>query len=82
MRLLNGMAWLLLLVSTAWVLTDPSFESGVAVIAAFSGLAATFFKKRNTDDDARGQHQKVSGRSSGIQAGRDVKIRAEREGDD
>lgn len=82
MRLFKGLTWLLLLVSAAWVFMDPSFESGIAVIVALSGLVAVYIKEKKAANVTPVQHQRVSGASSGIQAGRDVNIRSGRDTDE
>lgn len=82
MRLFKGLAWLLLLVSGIWVFVDQSFEAVVAVIVALSGLVAAYIKEKKSSNVTSGQHQQVSGGSSGIQAGRDVSIRTGRNADE
>lgn len=82
MRLFKGLAWLLLLVSATWGFVDRSFEAVVAVIVALSGLLAAYIKDKKASNVTSGQHQQVSGGSSGIQAGRNVNIRTGRDGDD
>ncbi|WP_433851270.1 hypothetical protein [Stenotrophomonas nitritireducens] len=82
MRLFKGLAWLLLLVSAAWAFVDQSFEAVVAVIVALSGLVAAYLKDKKASNVTSGQHQQISGGSSGIQAGRNVNIRTGRGDDD
>lgn len=74
MRLVAILASVLaLLLSLAWLVYKPAFDSGVAVAASFAALVSSFFLKRQRDTD--GQSQSVSGSSVGIQAGRDSTIR-------
>ncbi len=61
------------LLSLAWVIDKPAFDSGVALAAALAALFSSFFLKR--DPKATGQTQEVSGASVGIQAGRDANVR-------
>jgi hypothetical protein len=64
---------LALLLSLAWLVYNPGFDSGVAVAAALAALISSFFLKRERQTGS--QVQDVSGSSVGIQAGRDAKVR-------
>jgi hypothetical protein len=61
-----------LLLSTAWVIYKPGFDSAVAVAAALAALLSAFFLKKS--DTPPMQKQDVSGGGVGIQAGRDAKV--------
>jgi membrane protein implicated in regulation of membrane protease activity len=73
MTVLVVLAVMALAASVAWLVAAPSFEPAIAVITALSGLIALLIARRRKAT-GRGQHQNVSGRSVGIQAGRDVNI--------
>lgn len=60
------------LLSIAWVIYKPGLDSAAAVAAAVTALLSTFFLKNN--ETTSKQVQDVSGRSVGIQAGRDAKV--------
>ena len=78
---LKVLAGVSLVGAIAWVLVDPGFEPGLAVLGSASallGLFVTAKKKRSTSS----QEQVVSGRSTGIQAGGDVSIGSPRRKDD
>jgi hypothetical protein len=64
---------LVLLLSLAWLVYKPGFDSGVAVTAALAALFSSFFLKRERQEGK--QAQQVSESSVGIQAGRDVNVR-------
>lgn len=61
-----------LLLAFAWLITSPAYDSAVACAAAFAALLSSFFIKR--EEKSKGQTQRVSGSSIGIQAGRDANI--------
>ena len=61
-----------LLLSTAWLIYKPGFDSAVAVAAALAALLSAFFLKKS--DAPPMQKQDVSGGGVGIQAGRDAKV--------
>ncbi|OQW66539.1 MAG: hypothetical protein BVN28_00200 [Nitrospira sp. ST-bin4] len=66
------LAAIALIVSTAWVIANPGFESALAVLGSISALASTFIiGKRRAE---RAQHQSVSQSSVGVQAGGNVSI--------
>ena len=62
-----------LLGAIAWVLVDPGFEPGLAVVGSASALLGLFVADRKKRLESN-QEQVVSGRSVGIQAGGDVNI--------
>jgi hypothetical protein len=62
-----------LLLSLAWLIYKPAFDSAVAVAACAAALFSSFFLKG--ERKAKGQTQHVSGSSVGIQAGRDASVR-------
>ena len=64
---------LALLLSLAWLIYKPGFDSGVAVAAALVALFSSFFLKQVRQSES--QAQRVSGSSVGIQAGRDANVR-------
>lgn len=57
---------LLLLLSLAWLIYQPAFDSAVAVAAALTALLSSFFLKRERKSSGQSQH--VSESSVGIQA--------------
>ncbi len=59
--------------SLAWVIVDPGFESGLAVVGSASAVLGLFVTGRRRRPESS-QKQVVSGRSIGIQAGGDVSI--------
>ena len=73
MRIATQVAALVaLLISIAWVIYKPGLDSSAAVATAVVALLSSFFlKKANAEPK---QVQKISGRSVGIQAGRDAKV--------
>lgn len=74
MRLLAISAFCLaFVVSIAWFTFKPAYDSAAAVAAALAALIASFFLQR--DRSGREQNQQVSGRSVGVQAGRDANVR-------
>ncbi len=73
MRLTAQIASLVaLLLSIAWVIYKPGFDSAVAVAAALAALLSAFFLKKA--DSSPVQKQEVSSGGVGIQAGRDAKV--------
>jgi hypothetical protein len=61
-------------VSIAWIMSSPdSYEPYGSAIGAIVALISSFFLKKAEVGNA--QNQTVSGKSFGIQAGRDVKIK-------
>lgn len=74
MHILRALAWLVLVGSAAWMFYEPGFEPGITLVVAISGLTALYIKGRSRAEASNVQNQNVSGRSSGIQAGRDVRI--------
>lgn len=74
MRLAAILASLFALVlSLAWLYYKPGFDSGVAVAAALAAFVSSFFLKRERQTESQAQH--VSGKSVGIQTGRDANVR-------
>jgi hypothetical protein len=61
-----------LLVTVVWVFYKPGFDSVAAAAAALAALLSSFFVKNEEVEPT--QKQDVSGKSAGIQAGRDVKV--------
>ena len=59
--------------ATAWLVAEPGYESGLALIGATSALVSILLAEKRRTKRAR-QQQSVSGSSLGIQAGRDVHI--------
>ncbi len=70
---LKILAALSLFGSLAWVIVDPGFEPGLAVVGSASAMLGLFVTGRKTSPESR-QEQVVSGGSTGIQAGGDVNI--------
>jgi hypothetical protein len=70
-------ALLTLCVCVIWVYEKPGFDSYAALGAAFVGFIGTFFI---STDQTSGQNQKVSKSGVSIQAGRDVKIHSDKDG--
>lgn len=62
-----------LLGSIAWVIADPGFEPGLAVVGSLSALISAFLMEKRNAQCAQ-QHQSVSQSSIGVQAGGDVNI--------
>lgn len=81
MLYLKILAALSLLGSLAWVIVDPGFEPGLAVVGSASALLGLFVTGRRKRPES-GQEQVVSGRSIGIQAGGDVSIGSTKRKDD
>lgn len=67
------LAAIALLGSIAWVIADPGFEPGLAVVGSLSALVSAFIVEKRKARRAQ-QHQSVSQSSTGIQAGGDVSI--------
>jgi len=60
--------------SIGWVIAEPGFEPGLAVVASISALISeSLIEKRNTRRAQ--QYQSVSKSSVGVQAGRDITIK-------
>jgi hypothetical protein len=62
-----------LLLSLAWLIYRPAFDSACAFSAALAALLSAFFLKRERKGSGQAQH--VSTSSVGIQAGRDANVR-------
>lgn len=60
------------LITIAWVIYKPGLDSAAAVAAAVAALLSTFFLKKDASESKQVQH--VSGKSVGVQAGRDAKV--------
>ncbi len=73
MPYLKILAALSLLGSLAWVIVEPGFEPGLAVVGSASALLGLFVTGRRKRPESS-QEQVVSGKSIGIQAGGDVSI--------
>lgn len=67
------LAAIALLGSIAWVIADPGFEPGLAVVGSLSALVSAFLVEKRNARRAQ-QHQSVSQSSIGVQAGGDVSI--------
>lgn len=78
MHVLKALTWLGLVGSAAWMFYEPGFEPGITFVATICGLIALYIKDRRRAQASNVQDQNVSGRSSGIQAGRDVRIETRR----
>ena len=63
---------LALLLTLAWLIRAPAYDSAAACAAAVAALLSSFFLKR--EQKSAGQAQHVSGSSVGVQAGRDVNV--------
>jgi hypothetical protein len=74
MNWLKGAAWLLLLVSIAWLAYAPAFDSLVTCLAGLCGLLTVYIKEARVRRNSI-QSQSISGGSSGIQVGGDLHIR-------
>jgi hypothetical protein len=73
MAYVKVLAVIALLGSIGWVIVDPGFEPGLAVVGSISALVSAFLvEKRNAS--RREQRQSVSNSSIGVQAGGDVNI--------
>jgi hypothetical protein len=73
MAYVKVLAVIALLGSIGWVIVDPGFEPGLAVVGSISALVSAFLvEKRNAS--RRDQRQSVSNSSIGVQAGGDVNI--------
>jgi hypothetical protein len=70
---LKIIATIALIVSIAWVIAKPSFESALAVAVSMSALVSAFLIQKRTSKRTQ-QNQSISKSSIGIQAGRDVII--------
>lgn len=78
MFLLKLLAWIVLIASLAWLVYDPDFEPAIACLVALGSLIALFIKERKNANASASQNQKVSGGSTGIQAGGNVHISSKR----
>lgn len=63
-----------LLLSIAWLVYRPAFDSGVATISALAALLSTFMLKKSPIGSGAKQSQKISSGSIGVQAGGNVHI--------
>ena len=67
------LAFVALIISVAWLYSEPSYKSLIAAIGAMSGVISTFlFRKK--DILGPSQKQTVGDNSTAIQAGRDVRV--------
>ncbi|WP_460063667.1 hypothetical protein [Pseudomonas sp. S2_H08] len=57
---------------TAWAVTKPGFDSVTAAVVSLGSFLATFIIDKKTEPTLS---QNVGANGTGIQAGRDVKIR-------
>ena len=71
-RILAGVG---LLLSIAWLIAQPGYAPGLAIITSALTLISTFVVQRKSVRRAQ-QHQSVSKSSVGIQAGGDVTVGA------
>lgn len=67
------LAAIALIGSIAWVIADPGFEPGLAVVGSLSALVSVFLVAKRNARRAQ-QHQSVSKSSIGVQAGGNVNI--------
>lgn len=67
------LAAIALLGSIAWVIADPGFEPGLAVVGSLSALVSAFLVEKRNAQRAQ-QYQSVSQSSVGIQAGGNVSV--------
>ena len=67
------LAAIALIGSIAWVIADPGFEPGLAVVGSLSALVSAFLVAKRNARRAQ-QHQSVSKSSIGVQAGGNVNI--------
>jgi hypothetical protein len=73
MRLaINIVSLVALILSVVWLIYKPGFDSGVSTATALAALLASFLLMK--DETSGGQSQRVSGKSIGIQAGRDANV--------
>jgi hypothetical protein len=70
---LKIVAGISLIISVAWLVAKPGYDSGMAVAGALSALIAAFIAGRKRRGDPR-QQQDISRSSVGIQAGGDVNV--------
>lgn len=74
MRYLKLIAWIGLGLAAAWMIYQPGFDSGTALVAAILALGGLYLAgKRHVEKAHIAQSQSISGRGIGIQAGRDVR---------
>ncbi len=60
------------LISIAWAACKPGLDSAAATAAAIAALLSTFFLKKDAPESK--QVQNLSGKSVGVQAGRDARV--------
>jgi hypothetical protein len=63
-----------LLLSLLWLINKPGWDSIVATAASVAAFASSFFLIKSNSSPQ--QNQSVTGGSTGIQAGRDVKAKS------
>lgn len=61
------------LLTLAWFINSPAYDSAAASAASIAALLSSFFLRREKKPE--GQTQQVSGSSIGIQSGRDTNVR-------
>lgn len=59
--------------SIGWLIAQPGWEPAIALITTLIALIAEFAVKKKVKSQPR-QRQTISNRSTGYQAGRDIKI--------
>ena len=75
MRTLKILAWIVLATSFAWLIYEPGYEPAIMCLVAVSTLIGLFVKERKSAKASTiVQDQKLSGGSTGIQAGGNVHI--------
>ncbi len=79
MGVLKLIAWVSLAISVGWLLFKPGFDSASALAVSLLALIGLYLSgKKKVEKASVMQSQKISGCSTGIQAGRDVVIGKER----
>lgn len=73
MRYVKVLAVIGLVVAIGWLISDPGFESALAIVVAISTLISTVIVERKRANPPQ-QHQSVLKSSVGIQAGGNVNI--------
>jgi hypothetical protein len=74
-RAMKLVAWVGVLLSVAWTVWKPAFDSGSALLASMVVLGGLYIHgRKNVEKAATSQTQAVSGASTGVQAGRDINI--------
>lgn len=63
-----------LLLTIAWLVYDPAFNSAVATVSSLAALLSSFLIRKPTSELEARQSQKVSSDSIGVQAGGNVHI--------